>query len=85
MPHTYIINSNRGYWYCGITKDIVKRLLQHNTGQSKSTKGKGDFVIKLIRHFDTMKEARQLEVKIKKQGVKRYFYRNTDITKTHTP
>ena len=75
--HTYIILGQSGYYYCGITRNIVERLQQHNKNLSKSTRGKGPFVIKLIRKFSTMKEARQLEVMIKRQGVKRYYIRNS--------
>jgi predicted GIY-YIG superfamily endonuclease len=77
VPFTYIIEGKTGYYYCGITKNIVKRLLQHNRNESKSTRGKGPFVTKIIKEVATMKEARILEVKIKKQGVKRYFIRNS--------
>lgn len=76
MAYTYIIRGITGYMYCGITKDIVKRMIQHNTNKSKSTKGKGPFVIKMIKQVSSMQEARRLEVKIKKQGVSRFFFRN---------
>jgi putative endonuclease len=40
--YTYIIESiTNQRWYIGHTNDIDRRLSKHNSGQNKSTKGKG--------------------------------------------
>jgi len=40
MYYVYILQSEKsGQWYTGSTKDLRKRLSQHNLGQSTWTKG----------------------------------------------
>jgi putative endonuclease len=39
MWYVYLLSSKKtGLWYTGSTKDIRKRILQHNYGENKSTK-----------------------------------------------
>ena len=67
---------NDGRCYCGITSDIVKRMIQHNLGQSKSTKNHRPIELIHKENHGTMKEARRKEVRIKKQGVTRWYNKN---------
>ena len=69
----YILKLSNDTYYTGITKDLTKRLRQHNTGQSKSTRH--GLPVKVI-YSVTMpdyKQARWLEVKIKNRGAARYL------------
>ena len=34
----YVLQNKRRKWYIGLTKDLRKRILQHNEGKNKSTK-----------------------------------------------
>ena len=46
MFYTYILKSEKdGKIYTGSTKDLRKRLIQHNKGLSTYTKGRGPFKI----------------------------------------
>ncbi len=76
MPHLYIIKLNDSTHYCGITNNIVQRLLDHGKGRSKSTRNKRPHTTKYIKEFPTLLAARIMEVRIKKQGVTRWWVRN---------
>lgn len=39
MFYVYMLKNNKDSIYIGCTKDLRKRLAEHNTGKSKSTKG----------------------------------------------
>jgi putative endonuclease len=44
MYYTYILESQKdGGWYIGFTSDLKRRLQDHNSGQSKSTKSRVHF------------------------------------------
>jgi len=73
MAYLYILGLKDGTHYCGITSKLVKRIIQHQSGKSKSTKYKLPLVIKYLREFPDMKTARMLEKRIKSQGVTRYW------------
>ncbi|MBZ9572250.1 GIY-YIG nuclease family protein [Patescibacteria group bacterium] len=38
MWYIYVLQSNKGDWYIGSTKDLRKRILTHNSGKNRSTK-----------------------------------------------
>ncbi|MFA5024829.1 MAG: GIY-YIG nuclease family protein [Patescibacteria group bacterium] len=38
MWYTYVLQNNKGGCYIGMTKDLQKRILRHNSGKNKSTK-----------------------------------------------
>lgn len=72
--YCYIIQANTGQYYTGITKDIDKRIKQHNSGSTKSTQKLQGWHIVHLQILPTRKQARVLEVKIKARGAKRYMY-----------
>jgi putative endonuclease len=74
--YTYIIIGRNDFFYCGITKDWDKRVWEHNTGKSKSTKRNAPYSLKFLIKFETRKQARNLEVTIKKTGVKKWYNKN---------
>ena len=53
-------------FYIGSTIDIDNRLEKHNNGEVKATKNKGLWVLKFTKKYSTIKEARQIEYKLKK-------------------
>jgi len=62
MYYLYISKSlkdNKGY--IGVTKDIKKRLQEHNSGKVKSTKHRRPFMIIHTEEFKTLSEARKKE------------------------
>lgn len=72
--YCYILQASTGQYYTGITKDIDKRLLQHNAGATKSTQKLKGWHIVHLQILPTRKQARELEIKIKARGAKRYIY-----------
>ena len=72
----YILQLSDTTHYCGITKNLLKRLQEHNTGQSKSTRNKRPLILKYIKEFKDYSTARKKEVSIKRQGVTRWYKKN---------
>ena len=74
--YTYIIESSvNKKWYIGHTNDIERRLPEHNSGQNKSTKGKGPWRLIFLSSFNNNLDANKFELKLKK-------IRNKDFIKT---
>jgi putative endonuclease len=77
MFYVYIVYSNSlGKFYVGSTENVSKRVEQHNIGKGNYT-SKG-IPWRLMHHFEcaSRSEAVQLEMKIKKRGIKRYLQDN---------
>jgi putative endonuclease len=74
MFYTYILKSKKdGKLYTGSTKDLRKRLLQHNTGKNLSTKGRGPFIIIYYEACLLEEKARSRELYLKSGMGKRYL------------
>lgn len=66
MGHVYILQSQKnGRFYIGSTIDIERRLIQHNSGRVTSTKNKGPWTLSLSQKFESITEARIIEIKLK--------------------
>ncbi len=67
MHYLYILKSLKdlGY-YIGSTDNLDKRLKEHNQGKTKSIKHRVPFILKYTEEYDTKREARQREIKLKK-------------------
>ncbi|MEK7528546.1 MAG: GIY-YIG nuclease family protein [Patescibacteria group bacterium] len=65
--YLYILEStqNNGY-YIGSSKRLDNRLHEHNTGLVKSTRNKGPWIIKFFQKYNSEKEARHIEHRLKK-------------------
>ena len=74
MFYTYIIKSEKdGKLYTGSTKDLRKRLIQHNKGLSTYTKGRGPFKIIYYEACLLEDKARSRELFLKSGMGKRYL------------
>lgn len=63
----YILQSINSFrYYIGSSTDVNDRLLYHNNGWVTATRNKGPWVIKFIQSYPTVREARQMEYKLKK-------------------
>ena len=60
-------------WYYGYSKNLHRRLEQHNLGENKSTKGRGPWQLIFLREFETKQEAVNFELKLKKLRNKEYI------------
>ena len=45
MWYAYLLQNKYGKWYTGATSDIQKRILEHNSGKTRSTKYGGPWKI----------------------------------------
>ena len=67
MFFTYILESSTtGKFYIGSTNNLEKRIIQHNKGYNKSTKGGIPWRLIHYFSFNTRSEAIKLEMKLKK-------------------
>jgi len=72
MFYIYILKSLKdNKTYVGYTNDIERRLSEHNSGQSKSTKDRRPFELIFSEQFETSKEAKHRETYWKSGGGRR--------------
>jgi putative endonuclease len=60
-------------YYTGSTQDLENRLLEHNSGETKSIKHGIPWEVVWNTLLPSRAEAIQLEIKIKKRGAKRFI------------
>ena len=80
MYFVYVIQNPRGRYYIGLSEDVFARLTQHNAGVSNWTRDKGPWILVWDSEAMTLREARQLELKLKRQKGGKGFYQITGIT-----
>jgi putative endonuclease len=75
----YILQNHAGKFYVGLSDDVARRLEQHNSGQSRWTKGRGPWVIVWESENLSLTNARNLENRLKRQGRGKGFYSITGL------
>ncbi len=77
----YALQSGAGKFYIGFSENVILRVQQHNTGLTRSTRGRGPW--KLVWQSDTLKlsDARRLEFDLKRQKGGNGFYQKTGLRK----
>ncbi len=79
MHYLYILESEvNGRYYIGITSDVKKRLRQHNTGKTKSTKAYIPWNLMCKVQFPTRQEAARIERKLKNSKSRRVIEKYID-------
>lgn len=73
MIFVYVLRGYNGMHYTGITKDIVRRFNEHNTGKSKSSKKNKPYSIVYLNLCYDYKNAHALELHIKNKGAKNFL------------
>ncbi len=67
MPAMYILRSQAtNRFYIGSAMDVEGRLAEHQRGQTRSTRGRGPWVLVYQESFDTIAEARRREMQLKR-------------------
>lgn len=67
MAFVYILKSLINFrYYIGSTNNLQRRLTEHNSGQSRYTKLTKPFDLVFSQEFPTIKDARDVEHKLKK-------------------
>jgi putative endonuclease len=81
MFYIYILRSKLTQrYYVGSTEIVEKRLQEHNTGKSKSTRAGIPWELIHTESFSTRAEAVRQEQKIKARGIGRYLSDTKDIS-----
>lgn len=76
MWYVYVLESKKNRrWYIGSTKDLRKRILNHNSGRNKSTKYAVPWRI-IYCEIDVNKEDARAREKYLKSGPGRRFLKN---------
>ena len=80
----YILLCSDGTYYTGITKDLARRLKEHNRGKASYTKDKLPVSPVFLEVVNGYKVAAMIERKIKNYGARRYMskFRNYNQLKT---
>ena len=74
MFYVYVLRSQTtGWFYIGCTKDLERRLAEHNAGKSVSTRAFRPFELVHRDVFPTLREARQRERYLKAQKSRRFL------------
>jgi putative endonuclease len=74
MFYGYILQSKKtSRYYAGYSEDLERRLQEHNSGESKSTKSGMPWELVHSRQFETRSAAMQWEKEVKSRGIARYL------------
>jgi putative endonuclease len=72
--YVYVLRSlNNDWYYVGSSVDPHRRLAEHNTGESKSTRGHRPYELVYIEKFPDLSAARKREMQIKRKKIRRYI------------
>ncbi len=72
MPFVYILQNEEGKYYIGSTVNLEDRMEHHLGGYTPSTKRLGNIKLVFYQRYETLKEVRSIETKLKK--LKRHDY-----------
>ncbi len=75
MWYVYIIKSEEGLIYTGITKDITRRILEHNERKSTWTKRGSNWKLVHSESYPSVKQARVREKYFKNNSGKEWLKR----------
>jgi putative endonuclease len=74
MVIVYVIRSYKdGRFYVGMTKDLGRRIQEHESGKTKSTKGFRPWKLIFTENFPSFSEARKREKYLKSGSGKEYI------------
>lgn len=66
VGYLYILKNPKEVFYIGSTNDISRRIEEHNTGNTRSTRNKGPWVLVFSQKFENLIDARKIESRLKK-------------------
>ena len=74
MYYVYVLQSlkDNGY-YIGVTKNLDRRIKEHNSGKTKSLKARRPLKLVYYEKYDTLREARRREALLKRYKGGRAF------------
>ena len=76
MYYTYILRSSKSdIFYYGYTRGLRRRLLEHNSGQTKFTKGHAPWKLVWYCAFESLQMAKDFELYLKSGSGKAFVYK----------
>ena len=75
----YVMQNPDGRFYIGVSENVDVRLIQHNTGISKWTRGRGPWSLVWTSECLTLGNARRLENRLKRQKGGAGLFRMTGL------
>jgi predicted GIY-YIG superfamily endonuclease len=82
LYRVYVLQNRAGEFYIGLSDDVARRLQQHNSGQSRWTKGRGPWEVLWQSENLCLSDARRLENRLKRQGRGKGFYSITGLDRS---
>jgi putative endonuclease len=73
VPRLHPLQQTNSKFYVGQTQDLTNRLIEHNSGESKSTSGGRPWTMVWSTQHSSRSEAMKLEKKIKSRGARRFL------------
>lgn len=74
LINCYILYLSNGTYYTGITNNIQRRLKEHQTGQSISTKFHRPVLLVYCSPWPNRRQAHKAEIYIKRKGALKFLY-----------
>ena len=72
--YVYVLRSVKdGWYYIGCSADPHRRLLEHNAGESKSTRARRPYELVYIEQLPNLAAARRREQEIKRKKNRQYI------------
>jgi putative endonuclease len=79
----YVLQNREERFYIGLTDDLPRRVDQHNSGMSSSTRGRGPWRVIWLSSVMNLANARALERELKKQKGGNGFYQKTGLIRSN--
>lgn len=73
MYTVYILQDSRGKFYKGMTNNMDRRLKEHRSGHTTSTKNLKNLIVIYTEKYDRFEEARKREVYLKTAAGRRFI------------
>jgi len=73
MYTVYVLRDSRGRFYKGMTNDLSRRLQEHRSGQTRSTKYLKNLQVAYTEEFEDSAEARRREKYFKTAAGRRFL------------
>jgi len=74
LAYVYILRSvSDGWYYIGCSVDPQRRLIEHNSGESKSTRARRPFELAYVERLPDLPAARKREQEIKRKKIRQYI------------
>jgi putative endonuclease len=81
----YVLKNPAGRFYIGVTDNVCRRVIQHNSGISNWTRGKGPWALVFEKNGMNLSAARKFEIELKRQKGGDGFFRVTGLGRSRNP